>query len=393
MAIPLVRSAESAGRVTTVELFFDLVYVFAITQLADLLVHHLGLAGVTQAVVLLAMVWQVWVYTTWASNYLDPERQLVRAMLLVLMLASLVFAAALPEAFTTRGALVAAMSVGIQVGRCLFVIYALRGHTLQMAFVRILGWSAGTSVIVLLGLLAHGYVRALLWAMAVGGDLIGAAAGFYLPRLGRSATADWTISGGHFAERCQAFVLIALGESIVVIGTTLADAEQLGAALVGAFVVAFLGSVALWWVYFDHAAEDSANLIARSPDPGRLARSAFHWTHPVIIAGIVTAAAADDLVLADPGRSGQMSTAWLVLGGTALFLAGHALFKAVLWRIVSWTRVVGVAVLMLLAVLAPHVSALTLTILALAVVAGVALADQLQHRVTARSLAPAGSTG
>ena len=365
---------------TNVELFFDLVYVFAVTQLSHLLVRNTSLDGAVQTAVLLAMVWQVWVYTTWATNYLDPRRQSVRAMLLVLMLGSLVLASALPRAFEDRGLLVAAMYAAMQVGRCVFVIVALRGERLQLAFVRILGWSVTSSAVMLLGAVtAHGHLRELLWASAVVIDLIGAAVGFFLPGLGRSATADWTISGGHFAERCQAFVLIALGESIVVTGTTLSDLAHPDAAEVVAFLTVFAISVGLWWLYFDRAADDSARAIANSADPGRLARSAFHWIHPLIVAGIIVSAAADDVVLADPTARGRMPTAWLVLGGAALFLLGHAMFKAVVWRVRPTARLVGVGVLAVLFAVAPHVSALTLAIAVLAVVVGVAVSDRMVH--------------
>ena len=104
-------------------------------------------------------------------------------------------------------------------------------------------------------------------------DLAGGAVGFYTPGLGRSRTSDWTIEGGHFAERCQAFILIALGESIVIIGATLSGQKSVTAPAVTAFVVAFAGSVAMWGLYFDRSADAAADVIARSPDPGRLGRS------------------------------------------------------------------------------------------------------------------------
>src|SRR5262249_29155854 len=146
------------------------------------------------------------------------NRAPARAMLIALMLGSLVLAAAIPDAFGDLGWLVAVAYVAMQTGRALFAILALRGERLQMVFVRILPWSALSGAVVLLGAAEHGHVRELLWAAAIAIDVIGAALGFYVPGLGRSATTDWTISGSHFAERCQAFVLIALGESIIVIG-------------------------------------------------------------------------------------------------------------------------------------------------------------------------------
>ena len=163
-------------------------------------------------------------------------------------------------------------------------------------------------------------------------DVLGGVVGFAVPGLGRSRTADWTIEGGHFAERCQAFILIALGESIVIIGATLSAVAHVSATEIAAFVVAFAGSVALWWLYFDRSADASAEIIERSDDPGRLGRTAYHLIHPVMVAGIIVAAAGDDKILTAPSIHAQSASAWMILGGPALFLAGHAAFKYVVWR-------------------------------------------------------------
>lgn len=211
-------------------------------------------------------------------------------------------------------------------------------------------------------------------------DLAAAGAGFRFPGLGRSATTEWTISGAHFAERCQGFVLIALGESIVVTGARLAGLGSPSAAELAAFAIAFAGSAALWWIYFDRTAEDSSRRIEQSGDPGRLARDAFHRVHPLIVAGIVVSAAADEVVLADPHRRGSLTVGWLALGGVALYLAGHAAFKAVVWRVVAWPRWAGAAVALLLLLAAPHLGALTVAVLALVVLVLVAMADGL-HRL------------
>lgn len=372
------RQRESADRVTNVELFFDLVFVFAVTQLSEFVSEHDTGRGLVQTAVLLAMVWQIWVYTTWSVNYLDPDRPPTRAMLLALMLGSLVLAAALPEAMHGHGMLFAVTYVVMQVGRALYVIWALRGERLQIAFIRIVSWSGASSVLVLVGGTAHGDVRTLLWAVAVAIDLIGAALGFYVPRIGGSATTEWTISGGHFAERCQAFVLIALGESIVVMGGDLRIDHPDGHDI-AAFGAAFLTAVALWWVYFDRAAQDSAREIEASRDPGRIARDAFHRIHPLIVGGVILVAAADRHLFEHPAEPVATSTAWLMLGGIALFLAGHAAFKAIVWRIPSWPRLVGAAVALLLIPLSGHVSVLTLGICGLAVVLAVIIADRLLH--------------
>ena len=372
----LLRDRSGAQRVTNIELFFDLVYVFAVTQLSHYLLGHATVPGARQAALLLAMIWLLWAYTTWVTNWLDPEQMAVRLLLVLLMLVSLAVSVSLPRAFEDLGLWVGACYAIQQVGRSAFMVIALRGHPLQANFQRILAWCAVSGALAVSGGFAHGGARYLLWLLAVGVDLAGSAVGFATPGLGRSRTSDWTIEGGHLAERCQGFVLIALGESIVIIGAAV-SVKAVAASNVTAFVVAFAGSVALWWLYFDQSAGAAAEKIARSDDPGRLGRSAYHLIHPVMVAGIIVAAAADQTVLSAPGATASTASAWMILGGPALFLAGHAAFKLVVWRVLSWPRVAGIVVLALLAPTAPVIPALALAACAAAVVAVVAATDRL----------------
>ena len=136
----LLRARSGTQRVTNVELFFDLVYVFAVTQLSHHLLGNPSVEGALQTVLLLVFVWLAWAYTTWVTNWLDPERIAVRLMLVTLMLVSLVMSAALPEAFTARGLAVGGGYAAMQVGRSVFAVAALRGERLQRNFERILAW-------------------------------------------------------------------------------------------------------------------------------------------------------------------------------------------------------------------------------------------------------------
>jgi low temperature requirement protein LtrA len=374
----LMRARAGAERVTNVELFFDLVYVFAVTQISHYLLAHRTPTGALRAGLLLAMIWLVWVYTTWVTNWLDPDQIAVRLLLLGLAVASLIMSAALPGAFSARGLVVGVAYAVMQIGRSVFAVLALRGRPLQRNFQRILSWCLVSGALAVLGGIAGGNARAALWVAAVGVDLLGGAVGFYTPGLGRSTTREWTIEGGHFAERCQAFMLIAFGESIVAIGATLSGLAHIGIAEIAAFAVALCGSIGLWWLYFDRSAEDAARVIAASDDPGRLGRSAYHFIHPVMVAGIIVSAAADEVALADPAAVGRTPTSWMILGGAALFLAGHAAFKAVVWRTPSWPRIGAVAVLALLGLAAPHISALALGACAAAVIVAVAVIDYVR---------------
>ena len=375
----LLRDHSRALRVTNVELFFDLVYVFAITQLSSYLLGSTTIGGAGRTALLLAMVWLAWMYTTWATNWLDPERMAARLLLVLLMLVSLAMSAALPRAFGDWGIWVGGAYALMQIGRTIFMVVALPPGPLRDNFQRILVWCVASGALAVAGGLVGGHARELLWLLAVGVDMLGSAFGFAVPGLGRSRTADWAIEGSHIAERCQAFILIVLGESIVIIGATLSGEDHATATSVAAFIVAFTGSVALWWLYFDRAADASTEVVTSSKDPGRLGRSAYHMIHPVMVAGVIVAAAGDEKILTHPSSTASAPSAWLILGGPALFVAGHAAFKYVIWRTVPWTRLAGVAVLALLALAVPVLPEIALSACAAVTVAAVAATDRRSH--------------
>jgi low temperature requirement protein LtrA len=339
------RRAHEHSRVTSVELFFDLVFVFAVTRLSHALLEHLTPLGAVQTLMLMMAVWWVWIYTTWITNWLDPERISVRVMLFVLMLAGLILSGAIPHAFDATGLVFAAAYAFMQVGRTLFMLWAVRGEPrLTRAFVRILGWLVASAALWIAGGLAHDGTRMALWTGALAIELVGPAAAYWVPGLGRTSTGDWNVEGGHMAERCGLFVIIALGESILVTGATFADLPWSFAAI-AAFLAALIGSIAMWWIYFDAAAEAATTRIAESDDPGRLARSAYTYLHLPIVAGIIVSAVADEIVLRRPDSHVSASTAAVILGGPALYLAGAALFKWNVWSVVSHRRIAGLAAL------------------------------------------------
>ena len=372
----LLRDDGAANyRVTSIELFFDLVYVFAITQLSHLLLTHLDVRGALQAALLLLAVWVAWIYTTWTTNWFDPNQPPVRVMLIAVMVASLILSAVLPEAFGDRGLLFAGAFVAMQLGRNLFNLINTRDHpTLHRNFQRIQVWLMLAGAFWLAGGIAQGAARELLWLTAVAVDLGAPAIGYVTPGLGRSTTHEWNISGEHMAERCQLFLIIALGESILVTGATFGELE-LSPVSVMAFVIAFLGSVALWWVYFDRSAPAAAEAIARSDDPGALARSAYTYLHVPMVAGIIVAAVGDELAIAHPLGPASPETAATVLGGPALFLIGHLLFKRAVFGVWSTPRVVAIAALGVIAVVGGALAPLALATAAVLVVAAVAWQD------------------
>ncbi len=371
MTPPLRARTGAASRVSTAELFFDLVYAFAVTQISHYLLGHLSLFGGLQTLVLWFAVWLGWQYTCWVTNWFDPDGAKVRGLLFGVMLLALVMAAALPEAFAGRGLVVACCFAAMQVGRSVYVLHLLGGdHALRANFQRILGWNGIAAIFWIAGGLAGGPARLALWIVAVACEYVSPMFGFRLPGLGRSVTSDWTIEGGHLAERCQCFVLVALGESILVTGAALGEGT-LDAPTVIAFLVAFLGSLALWWLYFDTGSEAASRAIADSNDPGRLG-ALFHYIHVIIIGGIIVAAVANDLVIAHPDARIAADTAAVLMGGPALYLFGNGLHKTVVHGRFPLSHLTGLAACAVLWSLAWHTDRLMVAGLATAVLAAVA---------------------
>ncbi|WP_433111252.1 low temperature requirement protein A [Micromonospora sp. CA-246542] len=371
---------------TSTELFFDLVFIFSITQLSHYLIAHPHWRGAARTALLLALVWFVWVYTTWLTNWLQPDQGPVRAVLLGVALGSLSLSAAIPQAFAGTGLLFAVVYVAVQVGRTLFALWAVRGSPWLVAgFQQSLPWISGTSVLVVLGGLAGGVAREALWAAVVVLEVVGLLIGYPLPGRGRSRPERWMVEGGHLAERCAAFVLIALGESILVTGSTLTSHVDLEAS--GAFLLAFAGSVALWWVYFARSAPAATEVIAGAGErTGALSRVAFNYLHPVIVAGVIVASAGDEVLLRQPGEPATPVAALFTLGGPALFLAGHAAYKALLWRRLPTSRITAVLVLLAFVPVCVGLEApvAVCAALALAVTVAVIVADRSRARSAAR---------
>ena len=348
-----VRHGHEHHRVTYVELFFDLVFVFAITQLSHGLLKHLTPLGAVQTALLLLAVWWAWIFTTWFTNWCDPERPAVRLMLGAMMLAGLVLSCSIPRAFEDRALAVRARlcvhaawphgvhAVGAQAPRrC--ELPQLHAH-LPLVHRAAPFWIAGA--------FADSTARLWIWAVALAIEYVSPIANFRVPGLGRSSTTEWQIEGAHIAERCALFIIIALGESILITGATFADLPW-NATTIAAFVVAFTGSVAMWAVYFNIGAERASRQIASSDDPGRIARSGYTYIHLLIVAGIIVVAVGDELVLHHPaGHDGHtsISTAAAIIGGPVLYLVGNGLFKRLSSPYFPLSHLVGLGLLALLA--------------------------------------------
>lgn len=353
------RRASDGSPVTHMELFFDVVYVFAFIQLSHHLLEHLTARGAVETVVLFLGVWWAWNYTTWAMNWLDPDKAPVRALMLVLMLLSLVMSAAIPDAFGGRALAFAAAYVSLQVLRSAFMILAFGRQRMARNFAQLLAWSVIAGAWWIAGAFAEGNTRLLLWIIAIVIDYAAPLHGFALPRMGRTHMRDWTLAGAHLAERGQLVIIIALGESILEIGLTLGKIPW-SMPVTGAFLVGFLMTVSLWWMYFIRYAEESVRTIARADDPARLGRAGYAYGHAIMVLGIIGIAVAIAKMIAHPSGPMSVGGASMMLAGPAVYLAGNALFNYTVSGRLPWSRLIGIALMMLLAPLAPVVTPLTL---------------------------------
>lgn len=345
--------AEEMERVGSIELFFDLVFVFAITQLSHLLLQDLTWRGAAQAAFLLLAVWWAWNYTTWTTNWTDPDAISTRAVLVVGMVAVMLMAVAIPDAFGERGLLFAAGYAGLQISRGTFFLLAAdkSGHAHVWHARPVWVWISWVSLIWLAGGLLDGGARVAVWGAALILDYLGPFVGYWTPGLGRSTPSDWQILPGHFAERFQLFIIIALGESIVLTGVTASGLELTGARI-AAIAVAVLITAALWWLYFGpNERLGQAVLSMAGQDRGRIARDVFTYLHLPIVAGIIVAAVADELVIAHPDETLAGRELATVAAGPVLYLLGtmagvrRAVGSISPWRLLASVCIVGVAVL------------------------------------------------
>jgi low temperature requirement protein LtrA len=366
------RASGEEGRATTLELFYDLVFVFAITQVSHLLLNDLTWAGVGQSLLVLLVVWWSWNYTTWVTNELDPETIPVRLLMIALMLASLLMAVAIPQAFGDRALLFVGSYVFIQVGRHTFLTFAAAepGTIERERAGRILTWFVAAGVFWFAGAFVDGPARVAFWLVALALDYGGPLVTFRIPGLPRVAPEAWSISTEHFTERFGLFIILALGESIVITGATTSELD-LDTARVAAFGMAFLATAALWWLYFSAVARIAQRHLELSENRTLLARDAYTYLHVVIVAGVIVSAVGDELVIAHPMEVLPGSEVAAVAAGPAIYLLAHALFRLRVAGSVSWRRLGGALACLAVGLIGAFVPALVVGVLLIAVLVAV----------------------
>ena len=351
------------SRVTNAELFFDLVFVFAVTQISHTLLHHFTPLGAVEVTLLFLAVWWVWVYTAWVTNWLNPELTPVRILIFLMMLGGLVLSTTIPSAFDGRGLWFAVAYAAMQVGRTAFWLFATPRHRTAVRHnaIRILVWLCGSAVLWISGGLSHGEERLWFWIAALAIEYVSPAVRFWVPKLGFSSVEAWAVEGGHMAERCAGFIIIALGEAFVVNGATFAELDWTADNIL-AFVACLVGSIAMWWVYFHKGAEAGSERISKSAESGRLARLAYTYLHMPIVAGIILTAVSDELVLKHPTGHSDVRTIVSTIAGPLVFLIGTILFKHSIRGFLQLSHGIGIIALAALCWFASDLSPLWLTV-------------------------------
>ncbi|HEX4820561.1 MAG TPA: low temperature requirement protein A [Acidimicrobiales bacterium] len=344
--------------VSPLELFFDLVFVLAITQCSALMAHDPTWRGLAHGLVVLGLLWWSWVGYAWLTSVVDPDDSSVRLVLFIAMAALLVCSLAVPHAFENLGVTFAiAYGVVRAAHIALFVLASRDDVGLRHSVVGLAISTAFAVALLLVGSALHGDARLATWAAALAFDMAGP---LFID------TSGWRLVPGHFAERHGLIVIVALGESIVAIGVGAEAGIDAGIVVAAVLGVAVAG--ALWWMYFDTTALAAARQLGEVEDikaRNELARDAFSYLHLPMVAGIVLLALGMKTTLHGVGHSLSWEATAALVGGPALYVFAQVAFKRRVLTTLSVQRLVAATVLVLFIPLA-HLAA---AVIALAVVA------------------------
>lgn len=338
-------AAEEERKTSYLELFFDLVFVFAFTQVTALILEDTSLAGFARAALVLALVWWAWSAYTWMTNAIDVESSVTRLMVFAAVATGFFMALAVPDAYQDGGVWFAVAYFVVRILNSALFSWGVRDDpgNLRATF-RLAPWFLAAAFVALAGGFVDSDLRPWIWLASLAIDVLGTLT---------VARAEWRISPSHFAERYALIVIIALGESVVAIGIGTAGLER-DATYALSVVVAITGVVALWWAYFDFTAV-AAERALRGASPerrGPLARDVFTYFHYPVVLGIIFYAVAAKKTLEHPLDPLSRAGRWALGLGIAFFLLGFALMRFRVIRRVAWERIgaavaaIGVAVLL-----------------------------------------------
>jgi low temperature requirement protein LtrA len=385
MRIAVSRAPGAERVVSPLELFFDLVYVFAIGQLSHHLLSHIDLRTGAETVILALAVFYAWYMTAWGANWLEPDRLPVRVLLVGLMFASLLMSVGIADAFDGRAWLFVTGYLLLQVGRSAFLILALRGRALGEHFVNDLVWELLTGGLWVAGAIADGDARLVLWGLAVVATQGGVWALHWLPWRGRAIDLRHTdIAGGHLLERFRLFFIILLGEAVLTTGNAFAD-EPFELERLLALAISFTGTVALWWCYFQRTEAIGAHAAETAEDAGAVGWRGT-WTLTIIVLGLIAIAVGDEMAIAHPDDDATLGFTILTFGGPALFLLAQVLFLGAALGHVSRSRSLGVAALAILAVATAPLTLIVGIAASSAVLVAIAIVDTVREGDQAPSL-------
>jgi low temperature requirement protein LtrA len=330
---------RDSERVTPLELFFDLVFVLALTQCTTLIGGSLTWEGALEGMLVLGMLWWSWVGYAWLTSTVDPEEGSVRLVMFAAMAAFLVAALCVPQAFAAKALLFAGAYLVVRTAHiALYLLASREDPELRRAVAGLAVSSAVGAGLLLIAAFTGGALQIAIWGLALLLDAAG-------PAL--AGGEGWTLVPGHFAERHGAIVIIALGESIVAIGA--GDRLGFGAGVVVAAVLGMTVAAAMWWAYFDVVAPVAGRRLAGQPE-GRqrneMARDSYSYLHFPMVAGIVLVAVGIKETLVHVGRPLGDVAAAAMLGGAALYLLAHVAFRYRNVRTLSRQRLLCAALLL-----------------------------------------------
>jgi low temperature requirement protein LtrA len=345
-----------------VELFFDLVFVFAFSRLVYHLVQHPDWTGVGEFALLMIMIWLPWTQFTWSANAVSGNTRPVRVLFLIATVASVPMAGAVTDAFRPGGGLAFAISLSIILSMGLLtMLFGLEpGHAARAAMVRYSIPNYVAIALMMIGSLVDGGTRVGFWIAAMVAVVIGTV---------RAGTEEWLVRPGHFAERHGLIVIVALGEVIVALGIPIVENLDDGVLPVETFaalVAAGMFAGLLWWSIFDRplpALEHRHELIVDVRARGRFARDVYTYAHLPIVAGIILSAAALEQITLYPKDGLAEPFRWMLIGGLASNLGGVAIAIAIAFRVVTTERLAAAAVLAVLVGVSGELQGLTLLIL------------------------------